>query len=87
MVIIQMGPGVVPDPWSVKTIDGAPRKGEIITDGGYTYEVAEVRWVQSYPVLGRATLEAHVRVRRLPTPEGIADQEAWEQRCQMGGGR
>lgn len=77
MIIKYQGPGVVPSPFYIKTIDGIPPIGAILCSSEFLddikLQVLSVEWRYRYTFFG-AKLEAHVLVKQLPTQEELADE-------------
>jgi len=81
MIIKHKGPGVVPDPYRMKAVDGPPPVGSILRNKHISddrMKVLSVEWVFNYPLLGAPRLEAVVTVDRLPTDQEIAEDEHWD---------
>ena len=81
MIIKHKGPGVVPDPYRVKAVDGPPPVGAILSNAScpndIRLEVVSVDWTYNYGFFG-CRLEAVVLVKRLPTQAELAEDALWE---------
>ena len=80
MIIKHRGPGVVPEPYQMKAVDGPPPVGTILCNKHISddrMEVISVEWVFEYPLFRAPRLEAVVTVNRLPTNQELAEDEHW----------
>lgn len=77
MIIKHRGPGVVPEPFSIKAIDGPPPVGAILANASFPddirLEVLSVDWTYRYTLFG-CRLEAVVLVKQLPTQAELAEE-------------